>query len=142
MRDVVDKVAQCNVYSTLDMKSAYHQVELPADQQIFAAFEADGGLYQWGRTAFGLNNAAPCFQFEEVLVSGAEAQPHSKSLKVHLLNDFNQTSRLRDHKFFSKIRPRQNQATFGASSPAQQSHLEASVRTLRILRTVDKTVLR
>ena len=46
MRDVVDKVGQYNVYSTLDMKSAYHQVELPADKQIFTVFEADFGLYQ------------------------------------------------------------------------------------------------
>jgi len=61
MRDMVDRVAQYNVYSTLNMKSAYHQVELPADQQIFTAFEADSGLYQWRRIAFGLTNAVPCF---------------------------------------------------------------------------------
>jgi len=41
------------------MKSAYHQVELPADQQIFTAFEADSGLYQWRRIPFGLTKAVP-----------------------------------------------------------------------------------
>ena len=62
MRDVIDKVAQYNVYFTLDMKSAYQQVELSADQQIFIDFEAEGGLYQWKRIYFGLTNAVPCFQ--------------------------------------------------------------------------------
>ena len=83
--DVVDKVAPYNVYSTLDMKSAYHQVELPADQQIFTAFEADGGLYQWRRIPLGLNNAVPCFQriVDEIIeANGCNATHYLNNITV------------------------------------------------------------
>ena len=49
MQDVVNKVSQYKIYSTLDLKSAYHQVELPKDARIYTAFEADGQLFQFTR---------------------------------------------------------------------------------------------
>ena len=58
MQDVV----QYNVYMTLDLKSAYHQLELPAEDRWYTAFQAHGGLWQWKRIPFGLTNAVPCFQ--------------------------------------------------------------------------------
>jgi len=61
-QDVVQNVAQYNVYSTLDLKSAYHQLELPAEDRLYTAFQADGGLWQWKRIPFGLTKAVPCFQ--------------------------------------------------------------------------------
>ena len=62
LQDVVNKVSQYNVFSTLDLKSAFHQVELSADDRIFTAFEADGQLFQFIRLPFGLKNAVPSFQ--------------------------------------------------------------------------------
>ena len=62
MQDLVQNVAQYNVYSTLDLKSAYHQLELPAEDRWYTAFQADGGLWQWKRIPFELTNAVPCFQ--------------------------------------------------------------------------------
>ena len=44
MRDVVQNVARYKVYSTLDLTSAYHQVELPPQDRLHTAFEADGAL--------------------------------------------------------------------------------------------------
>ena len=50
------------MFSTLDLKSAYHQIPLcPADRP-FTAFEADGKLYQYTRLPFGVTNGVPCFQ--------------------------------------------------------------------------------
>ena len=62
MRDVVQNVARYKVYSTLDLTSAYHQVELPPQDRLYTVFEADGALCQWKRIPFGLTNAVPCFQ--------------------------------------------------------------------------------
>ena len=62
MKDVINKVSQYHVFSTLDLKNAYHQVELPKEARIYAAFEADGQLFQFTRLPFGLKNAVPCFQ--------------------------------------------------------------------------------
>ena len=62
MQDVVQKIAKYNVYSTLDLTSAYHQVELPPSDRLYTAFEADGALWQWKRIPLGLTNAVPCFQ--------------------------------------------------------------------------------
>ena len=62
MRDVVQNVARYKVYSTLDLTSVYHQVELPPQDRLYTAFEADGALWQWKCIPFGLTNAVPCFQ--------------------------------------------------------------------------------
>ena len=62
MQDVVNSVAQYSVYSTLDMSSAYHQVELPPSDRLYTAFQADGSLWQWKRIPLGLSNAVPVFQ--------------------------------------------------------------------------------
>ena len=50
------------MYSTLDLTSAYHQVELPTSDRLYTAFEANGALWQWKLIPFGLTNAVPCFQ--------------------------------------------------------------------------------
>ena len=47
MRDVVQNVARYKVYSTLDLTTAYHQVELPLQDRPYTAFEA--ALWQWER---------------------------------------------------------------------------------------------
>ena len=61
MHDVVQKVAQYKIYSTLNMSSAYHQVEIPACDRMYTAFQAEGSLWQWKRIPFGLTNGVPCF---------------------------------------------------------------------------------
>ena len=62
MQDVINKVSQYRVFSTLDLKNAYHQVELSQEARIYTAFAADGQLFQFTRLPFGLKNAVPCFQ--------------------------------------------------------------------------------
>ena len=62
MQDIVKQMAQYKIYSTLDMSSAYHQIELPESDRIYTAFQADGSLWQWKRIPFGLSNAVPTFQ--------------------------------------------------------------------------------
>ena len=60
--DVVNKVAQYKRFSSLDLRSAYHQVPIMPKEQYHTAFEANGQLYQFRRMPFGLKNAVPCLQ--------------------------------------------------------------------------------
>ena len=62
MQDVVNNVAQYKIYSTLDMSSAYHQVEIPTSDHMYTAFQADGSFWHWKRIPFGFSNAVPAFQ--------------------------------------------------------------------------------
>ena len=46
MQDVVNNVAKFKNFSTLDLTSAYHQIELPNVDRLYTAFQADGSLWQ------------------------------------------------------------------------------------------------
>ena len=61
IQDVVNKVAQYNIYSFLDLKSAYHQINLNVADRKYTVCEANGQLFQI-TMPFGIKNALPCFQ--------------------------------------------------------------------------------
>ena len=60
--NLVSKVAQYSVFSTLDLQSAYHQIPIRPKDKPFTAFEASGGLYQFWRILFGVTNGVAAFQ--------------------------------------------------------------------------------
>ena len=62
MQDLRNKVAQLAHFTTLDLKSAYHQVEIRPKDRPYTAFEANGKLDQSKRFSFRLTNAAAWFQ--------------------------------------------------------------------------------
>jgi len=62
--DLVNKIAQYRVFSTIDLRSAYHQVPLKDKDKSYTAFEARGNLYQFTRLPFGVTNGVACFQRE------------------------------------------------------------------------------
>lgn len=62
LETLVNKIASYKVYSSVDLRSAYHCVPLHPDDKIYTAFEADGKLYQFRRLSFGLTNGVSCFQ--------------------------------------------------------------------------------
>jgi len=62
MQSVINNVIQYKWYSSLDLRSAYHQVPLLSEEIKNIAFEANGQLYQFKRISFGLKNAVTCFQ--------------------------------------------------------------------------------
>ena len=59
---LVNKISSYKYYSCLDLRSAYHCVPLHRRDKIYTAFEANGGLYQFTRLAYGLTNGVACFQ--------------------------------------------------------------------------------
>ena len=60
--EMVRNIAKFEVYSTLDLQSAYHQVKILKEERPYTAFEADGKLYQFCRIPFGVTNGVACFQ--------------------------------------------------------------------------------
>ena len=60
--DMIRRISQYRIYSTLDLKSAYHQIPLIDKEKIYTAFEAEGRLYQFKRIPFGVTNGVACFQ--------------------------------------------------------------------------------
>ncbi|XP_059810217.1 uncharacterized protein LOC132383332, partial [Hypanus sabinus] len=62
--DMVNQIAQYKVYSTIDLKSAYHQLPICPEDRPYTAFEAGGRLYHFLRVPFGVTNGVSDFQRE------------------------------------------------------------------------------
>ena len=62
MHDMVTKLAGYKVFSTLDLKSAYHQILIREEEKDYTAFEGNGKLYYFCRLPFGIINAVAAFQ--------------------------------------------------------------------------------
>ena len=60
--DMINKLSQYKLFSTFDLKSAYHQIPLRETETKFTAFEALGDLYEFVVLPFGVTNGVPAFQ--------------------------------------------------------------------------------
>ncbi|XP_069504413.1 exosome complex component RRP42 isoform X1 [Ambystoma mexicanum] len=95
--DLMVGVAGSKVFSILDLKSAYHQVELHPNSRDLTAFITPIGLFRCVRMPFGLVSAASVFQSimhkllggekgvmcyqDDVLVCGSDEKEHDVRLK-------------------------------------------------------------
>ena len=59
---IVNKLSKYQVFSTFDVKSAYHQIKIKESDKIYTGFEANGRLYQFTRIPFGVKNGVAAFQ--------------------------------------------------------------------------------
>ena len=59
---LVNNIAQYSVFSTVDFKSAYHQIPLKEKDKKHTAFQANRRLYQFRRIPFGVTNGVAVFQ--------------------------------------------------------------------------------
>ena len=58
----ISELSRFRVFSTFDMKSAYHQIPIEDDDNPYTAFEANNRLYQFTRVPFGVTNGVAVFQ--------------------------------------------------------------------------------
>ena len=96
MDDVLHSLQGSSVYTVLDLKDAYHQVELHPDSRNLTAFLTHAGLFRMTRIPQGLCSSGPCFQrimmdmlqgvpgvtvyLDDVVVHGSSRKEHDQSL--------------------------------------------------------------
>ena len=109
MQEMLDKLRGAKVMSKLDMKSAYHQLELHEESRDLTAFVHEGQTWRYKRCCFGLKSLPQCFQklmetvlqdidgvqvyLDDVLVTASTRKEHDEKLDLVLkrLKDFNIT---------------------------------------------------
>lgn len=73
--DILDKLGRAKYFSTLDMTSSFHQIELEPDSRPFTAFSTLDGHYQYTRLPFGLKISSNSFQrMLTIALSGLESE--------------------------------------------------------------------
>ena len=97
--DTVNQIPQYRVFSTIDLRSAYHQVRIKESDKPYTAFQAGDALYQFTRIPFGVTNGVAFFQrimahliesenlqgtftyLDNVTICGKTQEEHDKNLQ-------------------------------------------------------------
>lgn len=108
--DILDKLGRCQYFSTLDLASGFHQIEMDPKDIQKTAFNVENGHYEYLRMPFGLKNAPPTFQrVMDNLLKGLQGKIcfvymddiviYSTSLQEHMVNLQTVFQRLRETNF-------------------------------------------
>lgn len=108
--DLLDKLGRCQYFTTLDLASGFHQIEMAKEDIPKTAFNTENGHYEFSRMPFGLKNAPSTFQRvmdnilqgiqnEKCLVYLDDIIIFSVSLQEHVENLKSVFDRLRKYNF-------------------------------------------
>ena len=95
--EVLHNLNQSTVFSKLDLKWGYHQLELHPDSRSITTFTTHCGLYRYKRLMFGMNSAPEVYQHviqktlqgcegvanisDDIIVHGRSTEEHNKRLQ-------------------------------------------------------------
>ena len=100
IQEIFDQLAGSTVFSTLDLRSGYHQIPIHPDYIEKTAFATHMGLYEFMKLPFGLCNAPAAFQrimnrvlhgliskicfvyLDDVIVFGSSIEEHAINLAL------------------------------------------------------------
>ncbi|GAB2266100.1 hypothetical protein Dimus_037866 [Dionaea muscipula] len=128
--DLLDELHGAKVFSKLDLRSGYHQIQVKPEDTCKTAFRTHAGHYEFRAVPFGLTNAPAIFQslmnevfkpylcqfilvfFDDILVYSPTAQTHEHHLKTTL-------QILRTNRLYAKLSKR----SFGQEQVKYLGHI-------------------
>ncbi|XP_055543303.1 uncharacterized protein K02A2.6-like [Wyeomyia smithii] len=98
--DLISRFRNAKFFTSLDIKQAFHQVELSEDSRDVTTFITNWGLYRYKRLLFGINCAPELFQnlmesilvgckntvvfIDDIMIFGETEQEHDSAVKLTL----------------------------------------------------------
>jgi hypothetical protein len=111
---LLDQLTSAKVFSTVDLRSGYHQIKIRLEDVPKTAFSTRYGLYEYLVMSFGLTNAPAYFMYlmnsifmpeldkfvmvfiDDILIYSKNEEEHAQHLRVIL-------QRLRNHQLYAKF---------------------------------------
>lgn len=72
INDILDKLRRCQYFTTLDLASGFHKIEMNDEDIEKTAFTVENGHYEFLRIPFGIKNAS------STLVDNVSSQPTTR----------------------------------------------------------------
>ena len=97
MEEILVKLNGATVFSKIDLRKGYHQIELAENSRDITTFSSPCGLFRFKRLVFGISSASEHFQkiiqdifnkdpniyniSDDIIVFGMTMEEHNKALK-------------------------------------------------------------